>query len=192
MQSTGQEKELIGVRSRVGVCLQIWSSCNKEGKVELSGQGGDSGWGDLLAQGTVGSTGWQAGVTRVELSWRSRSGFASLGAHVGKGAGSGREGRSCAEGRVCVSVWRLKEMRQPFPPTDSVSSGVCRARRVPRPSLRVPSSARLGETPQIALSGVHGCRSHRAQSHLPHPSLGDLTPLHDSVPGSVRLRSQRR
>lgn len=74
--------------------MQIWSSGNKEGKVGLSGQGGDSGWGNLVAQGTVGSIGRQAGVARVELSWRSLSGFASLRAHVGKGAGSGREGRS--------------------------------------------------------------------------------------------------
>lgn len=81
------------------VCFQIWSPCSNEGKVGSSGQGGDRGWGDHVTQETVESAGRQARIAKVELSWSSRSGFASRGAHVGKGAGSGREGRSGAEGR---------------------------------------------------------------------------------------------
>lgn len=81
------------------VCFQIWAPCSNEGKVGSWGQGGDRGWGDHVTQGTVGSPGRQARVAKVELSWSSLSDFASRSAHVEKGAGSEREGRSGAEGR---------------------------------------------------------------------------------------------
>lgn len=60
-------------------------------------------------------------------------------------------------------------MRQPFPPTDSGSSRVCKAGGIPRPVVRVPCSVLTGEGRPKLLSGARRCLSHRAQQHVAVP-----------------------
>ncbi|XP_045361010.2 protein eva-1 homolog A isoform X2 [Camelus bactrianus] len=124
---------------------------------------------------------------------RSQSGSASLQGPQGplawgRGRGVGGEGRSRAE----WVEWRgrPKEMRQPFPPADSRSSGVCGARRcrpgprAPRQPWRVPRWDFLPRR-QCQPGGVLPLG---IGSGPPARAPGART----SDPGSARRRCQRR
>lgn len=119
------------------ICFQIWTRPSRGKRLELRDRVETADEEPSGALERVGSARRQAGVGERELTWRGGRRrtpqpfrFRRLSsAHMGRGLGEGGGGEGGqVRSRGGGGGGRPKEMRQPFPPTDSGSSSVCGAR----------------------------------------------------------------